>query len=74
MVIWNSSQLHCNFSNNSSKMRLHQFIRMLPATDQSVRKDRYSAPVILKRAKFHKIEEIKLTELGKKLVGVSRWD
>jgi ectoine hydroxylase-related dioxygenase (phytanoyl-CoA dioxygenase family) len=30
MVIWNTAQAHANFANYSNKLRLIQFVRMMP--------------------------------------------
>jgi len=74
IVIFDSGQVHCNFSNYSNKMRLFQFIRMLPATLVSERKDKYAARIILKkyRGKYN-LENITLTPLARKLIGLDQW-
>jgi len=74
IVIWDSGQVHCNFPNYSNKMRLFQFIRMLPATYASQRKDKYAAGIILKkyRGKYN-LEDITLTPLARKLINLDLW-
>jgi len=78
MVIWNSAQAHANFPNHANRMRIIQFIRMLPADKQSNDKDRY-APYRI-RHKYRNDPFITwgkdlhyLTPLGRKLIGLDEW-
>jgi len=76
IVIWNSAQAHCNFANQSNKMRLYQFIRMLPAFLECQHKDRFSPRKIIKQyPEFFKewSQNINFTELGRKLVSLEEW-
>jgi len=47
MVIWNGGSVHCNFRNNDSKMRLIQFVRMLPNDPFCIERDKRAAPAML---------------------------
>jgi len=77
IVIFDGAQAHCNFANYSPKMRLFQFIRMLPAFKTCEDKDRF-APLRIIQQYPEKFEtwksEIKLTPLGRKLVGLDVWE
>lgn len=79
MVIWNSKTAHANFPNNSSKMRIHQYIRMLPADKQSNDKDRYAPVRIMHKWRTDPFTTFSveglpyLSDLGRKLVGLEPW-
>jgi len=76
IVIWNSAQAHCNFANQSSHMRLYQFIRMLPAFKECQNKDRFSPRKIMKQyPDFCKewSSTVQLSPLGKKLTALEGW-
>ena len=80
MVIWSWGQLHGNTPNFSSNMRLHQYIRMLPADIQHSNVDQYACNRILHKKKFAKynlVENIKswnLTQNELKLLNVQPYD
>jgi len=77
LVIFDTGQLHCNFENNSSKYRLFQFIRMMPATRMSRDKDRFSPTRAMEDKMYRHIDlnkTIKLTPLGRRLIGLDDWD
>ena len=77
MVIWNYGLVHANYPNYSSNWRFVQFIRMLPIEPISTSKDRYCSTRILRQypeqRELLEDEEIKLTPLGRKLVGLDPW-
>lgn len=77
MVIWNSGLVHANYPNQSPKMRLVQFIRMLPTDQTAVLKDRYCSARILhqypEQLDFIKNDIIKVDSLGRKLLSVDTW-
>jgi hypothetical protein len=74
MVIWDSGQLHGNFENMSNRLRLIQFIRLLPATQLCQGRDRFSPRKIVKQYKDTNIfEGVTLTPLGKKLCALEPW-
>jgi len=79
MVIWSSKLVHANFANFSSKMRLHQYVRMLPADKQSNDKDRYAPLRIMHKWRNDTFTNFSveglpyLTPLGRKLVGLEIW-
>lgn len=69
-VIWDAGCLHANFHNNSSELRIVQFVRMI---------DPAGCEQIPLRTKFFPTKEqipknIVLTPLGKKLLGVVPWE
>mmetsp|Transcript_5667 Transcript_5667/g.6147 ORF Transcript_5667/g.6147 Transcript_5667/m.6147 type:complete len:368 (+) Transcript_5667:163-1266(+) len=75
MVIWNSGQAHANFPNMSDKLRLTQFVRMMPALQQSQDRDRF-APKRVMRGKLYEdvdLSEYNFDEFGQKLVGLKEW-
>jgi len=76
MVIWNSAQVHCNFMNDSNRMRLIQFIRYLPATPLCQARDRFAPKRIVKQylKKQDVFAGIQLTELGRKLCALDPWE
>lgn len=83
LVIWDSFLPHGNGSNKGDNPRIAQYITMFPEGDARLRKERVNC------WKYNKIpsgyafpgnpyikckdEPAKLTELGRKLVGVDRW-
>lgn len=76
MVIWYSRTAHCNFANFSPNMRIHQFIRCLPATKESQLKDRYSPRYVAQKFSKDAFTDWKLpylTDFQKKMVGVLNW-
>ncbi|KAL0482534.1 hypothetical protein AKO1_002855 [Acrasis kona] len=80
LLIWDSRQPHCNFSNNSDKFRMVQYIKMFPARNE---KDvKYAEFVRLRREKMNGyIERLKsesgdplhLDNLSRKLLGLDSW-
>jgi len=75
MVIWNSGQAHANFGNTSNKNRIYQFVRMLISCEKCKERDRFSAPRVLEESYYQsKIKNVHLSPLGKKLVGIEKWD
>jgi len=77
MVIWYTRTAHCNFPNNSNKMRHIQYVRCLPATRYSQDKDRYAARRIMNKWRNDVYTDWSLpylTPLGRKLVGKENWD
>lgn len=77
MVIWYSRTAHCNFPNNSHKMRIHQYVRCLPATKKSQDKDRYAPRRIKHQYRNDPFTDWNLpylTPLGRKMVGLDNWD
>jgi len=77
MVIWYSRTAHCNFPNYSDKMRIHQYVRCLPATKQSQDRDRYAPKRIMHKERDDEFTDWSLpflTPLGRKLVGLDDWE
>ena len=70
--------IHCNFPNYSDKMRLIQFIRMLPADEICTNKDRYASTRILHQYPGQKYSitsgELDISPLGLKLLGIEPWE
>lgn len=77
MVIWSWGQIHGSIPNHSTKMRLHQYIRMFPAKEVSPfyeENDRYAPGKILQ--KYSSLIDIKALPIGargRKLLGVEAW-
>jgi hypothetical protein len=72
-----SGQAHATFPNYSPRMRLYQFVRMLPAFKVYQDRDRFSPRKIMKQypEKFGQWRKnIRFTELGKKLVALEEWE
>jgi len=75
MVIWSSGNVHCNFPNYSSKMRLMQFARMMPALMACQDRDRFCCRRILRAFPDELTKRnVQLTELGSKLMGLVPWN
>lgn len=69
-VIWDAATLHANFSNNSSEIRIVQFVRMIDPE--------LSEHIPLRNKFFPQREQIPsnivLTPLGKRLLGLTPWE
>lgn len=73
MVIWDAGQAHGVFPNQSNKMRLYQFVRMMPAMKECEERDRFAARVVCNKYAQFDIASVPLTALGRKLVGLDEW-
>ena len=77
MVIWNFGQLHANTKNMSDKMRLSQYMRMIPSQKKYIQRDRRSVQQQSEKYKNDlNIEEImgdEMDERMKKLLGLKKW-
>ena len=82
IVIWSWGQLHASSPNLSSRMRLHQYIRMFPAAELDPfyeQHDRYAPARVL--AQHHErfdpearaALERELDARGRRLLGLDRW-
>ncbi|ELR13360.1 uncharacterized protein ACA1_240370 [Acanthamoeba castellanii str. Neff] len=75
IVIWDAGQAHCNFPNNSPKCRIYQFVRMMPALKECAVRDKHSPFAVVQKYPNVKFwEDVELTPLGRKLVGLDPWD
>jgi len=79
LVVWDSRQAHSNYPNYSDKMRLYQFLRVLPATEQSEEKDSHAPLRVIEQYKNDTFVPCipstfdYLSPLGKKLIGLKKW-
>ena len=77
MVIWNMGQLHANTKNFSDKMRLSQYMRMLPAEPKYIKRDARSIQQQMEKYKNDidvlKIMGQEIDETTKKLMGFEEW-
>jgi len=65
LLIWNTATAHCNFPNDSERMRIVQFIQMKPADDPVF------GPLLQTEALLP--PGFALTQLGRKLLGLDPW-
>mmetsp|Transcript_13095 Transcript_13095/g.11678 ORF Transcript_13095/g.11678 Transcript_13095/m.11678 type:complete len:446 (-) Transcript_13095:25-1362(-) len=77
MVIWNMGQLHANTKNFSDRMRLSQYLRMLPAESKYIKRDARSIQQQMEKYKDDvdvlKIMGQGMDETTKKLMGFEDW-
>eukprot|EP01116_Phalansterium_solitarium_P002614 TRINITY_DN12745_c0_g1_i1.p1 TRINITY_DN12745_c0_g1~~TRINITY_DN12745_c0_g1_i1.p1 ORF type:complete len:338 (-),score=52.75 TRINITY_DN12745_c0_g1_i1:173-1186(-) len=75
IVIWNSLGAHANFPNSCDRMRLVQFIRMMPAETRSEERDRFAAGVVLRSDPevATSARRAELTGLGRRLLNLEPW-
>ncbi|CAF0719458.1 unnamed protein product [Adineta steineri] len=66
LLVWDSRLPHGNFPNNSSSMRIVQYLHMAPVNDEAIRSFPLSKDDL--PSTFH------LTDLGKKLYGFKSWE
>ncbi|CAF0880201.1 unnamed protein product [Adineta steineri] len=66
LLVWDSRLPHGNFPNNSSSMRIVQYLHMAPVNDEAIRPFPLSKDDL--PSTFH------LTDLGKKLYGFKSWE
>jgi len=68
LIIWSSELPHCNYPNNSSRFRINQYVKMFPAQEGGKGTDtRFLTVQALTK-------NIEVTQLGKKLLGLEKWD
>lgn len=68
LLIWDARLAHCNFPNNSERMRIVQYIQMAEADDPAL------APLCAKQAYLPPAEQFSLSEVGSKLYGFKAWE
>lgn len=68
LLIWSAALAHCNFPNNSDRLRVVQYIQMAEADDPVI------GPLCTKLHYFPPTSQFSLTELGSKLYGFRTWD
>ncbi|KAL6078392.1 Sodium channel protein type 8 subunit alpha [Balamuthia mandrillaris] len=74
MLIWDAGSAHSASANRSSKMRLYQFVRMLPATEECEERDKYAPRRIMRKyPDAVDYAALPLSDLGKKLIGLQPW-
>ena len=77
MVIWNYGQCHATTKNFSDRMRLMQYIRMFPAKQKYIKRDKYSAQEVLAKYKkeidIHQILGGDIDERMLRLLGLEQW-
>ncbi|CAF1005111.1 unnamed protein product [Adineta steineri] len=66
LLVWDSRLPHGNYPNNSSSMRIVQYLHMAPVNDEAIRPFPLSKDDL--PSTFH------LTDLGKKLYGFKSWE
>jgi len=69
LLIWSSEMPHCNYSNNSNKFRMVQYIKMFPAQPGKPGVD-HRKRLLLQ----HVPKELQEIDLASKLFGLMRWD
>jgi len=72
VVIWNSCQPHCNFSNNSSNFRFCQYIKMFPASLANPTPAEFKARAAALRSLLPK--SFKVSETGQQVFGFKHAD
>eukprot|EP00483_Globobulimina_turgida_P012928 UN12952 len=76
MVIWDFGQLHANTKNMSNRMRLSQYIRMIPSETKYIQRDRRCVQQQMEKYKddvdIHKIMGA-MNDRTAKLCGLKEW-
>jgi len=67
LLIWNAHLAHCNYPNDSDRMRLVQYIQMVRADDPAL------APLLVDSNLLPPTSAFELTALGRKLHGFEPW-
>lgn len=67
LLIWNSSLLHCNYPNDSERMRLVQYVQMIPDDDPAF------GPLFTDINLLPPTSQFELTPLGERLYGFAPW-
>eukprot|EP01139_Manchomonas_bermudensis_P009418 Amastigsp_a339197_494.p1 type:complete len:393 gc:universal Amastigsp_a339197_494:1286-108(-) len=79
IVIWRFELVHANVANRCERMRLVQFIRMMPAYPRSVREDKYAPARVWDqfpgaRQRVERELAPAWTQLQRRLLGLEDWD
>lgn len=67
LIIWDSRLAHCNYSNNSAKPRLVQYLKMKRADDPAF------APMFDQPGLLPRFIEMGLDSTGRRLLGLEPW-
>lgn len=75
MIIFDGFTVHATFPNTSDRLRLVQYIRMMPATPECEKRDNMVATRVLKEDAEAKraLQRVELSELGRQLLGLQPW-
>eukprot|EP01126_Amoeba_proteus_P017961 TRINITY_DN188_c0_g2_i2.p2 TRINITY_DN188_c0_g2~~TRINITY_DN188_c0_g2_i2.p2 ORF type:complete len:218 (+),score=37.13 TRINITY_DN188_c0_g2_i2:560-1213(+) len=67
LIIWNSELPHCNCPNESSRIRMNQYIKMFPAHEG------YPGTNVRREIMKQFVAKFEVTLLGRRLFGLERW-
>ena len=71
LCIWDSGALHANFENSSRDVRIVQYVRMMPAPEVCSLPSRAR---LFPMSQTFDVSRIRLTPLGRKLLGIDKWE